>query len=195
MRKILASIALVFALTFSAPVFAQDTSDKPAAVAPAEATGEKPVPEAARTVPIAPVTIDYKKVEEPKAEESSVMDAVKSIIVIILGIIGAGLSLVGTMLVVKLLGKAGININADTEKSIRKIVDAGLRRVEVWAAEEQKQKGKKPKSTSKLQKGVEKIDAMLTAFGIKKMAAAKIEELIEERLEAKNEKKAKSPYN
>lgn len=190
MKKWLIALSLLAVFTFSVPAYSQDV---PAAEQPAAAaTGEKPVPEPTRTVPVTPVTIDVKKAPEPKAEESSVMDAVKSIVVIILGIIGAGLSLVGTVLVVKLLQKAGININADTEKSIRKIVDSGIRRVEVWAAAEEKQNGKKPKPTSKLQKGIEKIDKMLTAFGIKKMAAAKIEELIEERLEAKNEKKAKA---
>jgi uncharacterized protein YajQ (UPF0234 family) len=116
------------------------------------------------------------------------MDAVKSLLVIVLGIIGTALSLFGTALVVKLLKKAGIEVSAATEISIRKIVDSGIRRVEVWAAEEKKQKGKKPNSASKLQKGIEKIDAMLTAFGLKKLAAKKIAELVEERLVAKKEK-------
>lgn len=188
MKKWLIILFLLAVFAFGAPVYSQDApaAEQPAAAAPEEPAAAAPAADAAPATETAPEKTTEEKT--PEQAKSSVMGAVKSLLVIVFGIIGTALSLVGTALVVKLLKKAGIEVSAATEISIRKIVDSGIRRVEVWAAEEKKQTGKKPNSASKLQKGIEKIDAMLTAFGIKKMAAKKIKELIEERLLAKKEK-------
>lgn len=185
MKKWLITLSLLAVFALSAPAYSQDApaAEQPAATAPAEPAALAPLPGAAPGLELAPMAE-----KAPEETGSPVMDSIKSVIVLLLGIIGTGLSLLLTGLIVKLLKKAGIDVSVATEISIRKIVDSGIRRTEVWAAEEKKQTGKKPESTTKLQKGVEKIDAMLTAFGLKKLAAKKIEELIEERLLAKKEK-------
>lgn len=191
MKKWLIILFLLAVFAFGAPVYSQDApaAEQPAAAAPEEPAAAVPAADAA------PATETAPEKKAPEQADSSTMDSVKSVIGLVLGFIGMALSALLTGLVVKLLKKVGIETSAETEKSIRKIVDSGIRRTEAWAAEEKKQKGKKPKSEAKLAWGIEKIDSMLTDFGIKKMAAKKIAELVEERLVAKNEKKAKSPYD
>ena len=188
MKKWLITLSLLAVFALSAPAYSQDipVAEQPAATAPAEPAAAAPSPDAAPAPETAPEKTTEKKA--PAQAESPIMDSIKSVIVLVLGIIGTALSILLTGLIVRLLKKAGIDVSAATEISIRKIVDSGIRRTEVWAANEKKQTGKKPKSSTKLQWGVAKIDTMLTAFGLKELAAEKIEELVEERLLAKKEK-------
>jgi hypothetical protein len=139
-------------------------------------------------LPLLMISVPAIAGEAPGAAEATDIPAVVGqIAVMIMKIIGAPLGLLVTLLVVKLLKKAGIEVDADTEKFIRKQADSVIRKVDVWTAK-LADEGKKPKSHEKLAKGVALLESIMKISKVGNLAQEKLSEIIEERLRAQKDK-------
>ncbi len=121
------------------------------------------------------------------AESTDYPAIVGQISVLIMGVIGVPLSIFITLLVVKLLKKAGIEVDADTAKFIRKHADSTIRKVDAWATKLAKE-GKKPKDHQKLARGLDLLEGIIKVSKVDSMARDKLAEIIEERLQAQKDK-------
>lgn len=113
---------------------------------------------------------------------SSAMAAVYEIVLIIAGTLGSVLTGILILMAKKYGKKIGIEIDADTEKFIRKSADAAIRQVEAWAMEQKKQNRNPGSSKDKLSKALGIINAVIEGTGIKKIAEEKLMAIVEERL-------------
>lgn len=121
------------------------------------------------------------------AEATDIPAVVGQITSLIMGIIGVPLAGVITLLAVKLLKRAGIEVDAETEKFIRKQADSVIRKVDAWTTK-LADEGTRPKSHEKLSKGIDLLDSIIKVSKIDNLAREKLEEIIEERLRAQKDK-------
>ena len=113
---------------------------------------------------------------------SPVMTVVYELILIVAGILGSVLTTILIFMAKKYGKKIGIEIDAGTEKFIRKSADAAIRQVEAWAVEAKKQNRKPGSSKDKLTKALGIINSVIEGTGIKKIAEEKLIAIVEERL-------------
>lgn len=129
--------------------------------------------------------------EVPAAVEAAESEGLPAIIgqitSLIMGIIGVPLAVAITLLAVKLLKKAGIEVDAETEKFIRKQADSVIHKVDAWSVK-LADEGKKPKGHEKLAKGVSLLGGIIKVSKVGNLAEEKLTEIIEERLRAQKDK-------
>ncbi len=100
------------------------------------------------------------------------------LLVFAIQILGPIILLLGSALVWKLLGKAGIEKSKSMDELLGKYLQRGVDAADAWA---QKQ-ADKPGGSDKMNRAVDTILPLLKAAGIKEMARDKLTELVEAKL-------------